>query len=685
MKLYDKKTAFQLRNTHTLVSLFLVIITTAVYWPVGRYGFFKYDDAAYVSKNSNVETGLTLKGAAWAFSSFHAANWHPLTWLSHMMDVELYGLNPGAHHLTNLILHILNTLLLFHLFRRMTETLWQSAFVAVVFALHPLHVESVAWIAERKDVLSTFFGFLTVMSYIRYLKRRGAMQYLMVVLFFALGLMAKPMLMTLPIILLLLDYWPLGRFEFDGSPSIRNAMCRHANSRLVFEKIPLLILSAASSIVTIFAQKQADAIKSLYSFSIHERIANCLLSYIRYIAKTLWPSNLAFQYPYSHDIPMWQALGALLLLGSISMWVVKYSGKYPYLFSGWAWYLVTLIPVIGLVQVGVQAMADRYTYIPMIGLSVVIAWGVPELLRRRHQRILLTTGIVLVTIFLSAMAIKQVRYWENSITLFNHSLRVTQNNYQAHLDVADAFAEENRIENAIDHYKIALQIMPDFAEAHNKLGVALARKGEIDQAISHYREAIRLSTNYPKAQNNLGTALIYKGRLDEAIAHYTQSVLMDPACAATHNNLGLALLRQGRIDRAVRHFQQAVQNEPGNRSAKENLRRAQSLLRAIDEALNNLEEALIADPETVDITCYSRLLANRKQQLNSVIDRYRKALTSQPNFSSTELNLGNYSKAKKVFQEYDALFPLYRKTSEQKPGSLEASYYIRRIDSIRRR
>ena len=458
----QKSSFFTLRR-EGVVCLFLVIGILAVYWQVGNHEFVNYDDKDYITENQHVQAGLTLKSIAWAFTSTYASNWHPLTWLSHMLDCEIYGLNPRGHHFTNVFFHILNSILLFLIFKRMTGAFWKSAFVAALFAIHPLHVESVAWAAERKDVLSTFFCMLTMGAYILYVENQGIKKYLLTVLLFTLGLMAKPMLITLPFVLLLLDYWPLGRFN-KRSPALQ----------LIWEKIPLFVLTAVSSIVTFLVQQKA--MSSLEVFPITARIFNALVSYLSYIVKMIWPFHLAIFYPYPGMPPVWQIAGACLLLVFISCIAIRTVRRYPYFAVGWLWYLGTLVPVIGLVQVGLQSMADRYTYIPLTGIFIIIAWGIPDLIAKwRYKKIgLFITTTTLISI-LMICTWSQVGCWRNSITLFSHAINVTENNSVAHNNLGSAFADQGKASETIKHYAEALRIDPMYADAHYNLGNAFTQ------------------------------------------------------------------------------------------------------------------------------------------------------------------------------------------------------------------
>jgi len=434
--------------------LFLTITTIIVYWQVRTYDFINCDDNLYVIENPSVFSGLTFKNVIWAFTDAHAGNWHPVTWLSHMLDCQVFGLNPGRHHLTNLFFHIANTLLLFLILRMMTGALWQSGFVAALFALHPLHVESVAWIAERKDVLSTFFWMLTMYSYVRYVRAPGLERYWPVLLFFILGLMAKPMLVTLPFVLLLLDYWPLGRFNAGASHKNTSAV-----AGLIREKIPLFVFVAASCSITFFVQKSSGAVRSLEDFSFTVRLANALVSYGGYLAKMVWPHSLAIFYPHPGMPSALKIAGACLMLIGISYVAVKTASKHPYMIVGWLWYVGTLVPVIGLVQVGPQAMADRYTYIPLIGIFIMIAWGIPEAVASwRQKRVCLPVLGIGAVILLSALTWGQAAYWKNSHTLFKHAISVTEKNYTIHYNLGIALFDQGGKTEAITHFAEATRL-----------------------------------------------------------------------------------------------------------------------------------------------------------------------------------------------------------------------------------
>ena len=568
-----------------LVCLVLILATSAVYWHVTGHDFVLLDDNLYVYENSHVQNGLTSDSIIWAFNATNAGLKIPLTWLSLMLDFELYGLNAGGYHLTNLLLHLTNVLLVFFILKLMTGALWRSAFVAALFALHPLHVESVAWVTERKDVLSTLFWLLTMWAYLGYVKRPGMRRYFLIIVSLTLGLLAKPMLVTLPFVLLLLDYWPLGRFQigqFVDTPEapvqapVKSGQPMSAVLGLLWEKIPLFALAAVSSVVTFLAQKSAGALVNFETWPIRIRIANGVVSYVKYLGKMIWPHPLAAFYPHpGHSLTIWKAAGAGLLLVCISVLVVRGARRYPYLVVGWLWYIGTLIPVIGFVQAGSQAMADRFTYIPLIGLYIIIAWGVPEIVPRwPHRNLYLATLSTTLFLFLMALTWKQVQYWKNSISLFEHTVEVTSNNWLCNSNLGIALYREGRTDDAIKHYLEALSIKPDYAEAHDNLGLALYREGRIDDAIKHYLEALSIKPDNAEAHINLGLALDREGRTDDAIKHYLEALRIKPDYAEAHNNLGIAFARRGNLDVAVEHFQKALQIDPNFSQARDNLKKA---------------------------------------------------------------------------------------------------------------
>jgi Flp pilus assembly protein TadD len=573
-----------------LVCLFLAVTTLAVFWQLTNCGFVFIDDPVYVTNNPHVQAGLRGEGILWALTTTHADFWHPLTWLSYMLDCQLFGLRAGMFHLTNLLFHVATSILLFLVFRRMTGALWPSAFVAAMFALHPLHVEPVAWIAQRKDVLSTYFWVLTMWAYARYAERPRLNRYFLVLLFLALGLMAKPMLVTLPFVLLLLDYWPLGRFQF-GQSGGTDSQQRSLAFRLLLEKIPFFVLSAALSIVTYLVQQSRGVLPSLGSFPLTPRIANALVSYVIYIRKMIWPDCLAVFYPHPSRLSWWQVAGSCLLLISISSLVIRAFRRFPYLPIGWLWYIGTLVPVIGLVKFGGHGMGDRYTYVPLIGIFVIIAWGVPDLVARWHYK-----NIGLATIAASVLSVLmvitwlQVQYWTNNFTLFEHALDVTDNNYVAHTNLGIALKNNGRTAEAIGHFTEVLRLRPDYVQAHDNLGNILVAQGKVDEAIYHYFEALRINPNHMKAHNNLGNVLVAQGKVDEAIFHYSEALRINPDFAEVQHNLGVALFRKGKIKEAISCFQEALRIRPDFPNAYYKLKSALVAQAKLDDTIAKARE-----------------------------------------------------------------------------------------------
>lgn len=461
------------RHITIVICLLLVVLTLAVFAQTLWHDFIRLDDDVYITLNEQVlQYGLSRATIWWALTTKYNANWHPLTWISYLTDAELFEFEPWGYHLTNLLLHVANVLLLFLVLSRMTGSVWKSAFVAALFAIHPLHVESVAWVAERKDVLSTFLWLLTMWAYVRYTERASMTRQLALWAVFALGLMAKPMLVTLPLVLLLLDYWPLGR----------TSKTRFLD--LVWEKLPIFGFSLASCIITFQAQSAGGAVGAVQLFTPLIRANNAVVAYVSYMLKTIVPIRLSVYYPhFGPFIPVWQVVGSALILTAITVLVVRAARTRRYLPVGWFWYLVTLVPVIGIVQVGSQAMADRYTYVPLIGLFIIAAWGIPDIVKRSQ---ILRVPAVIVILLLAAVAARQASYWKDSVTLFEHGISVTQHNSVLHADLGLALRDLNRNDEAIAHYEEALRINPRFAEAHNNLAVALYFKGDYKGA---WREA----------------------------------------------------------------------------------------------------------------------------------------------------------------------------------------------------
>ncbi len=634
-----------------LIYVILALATFIAYEQVRRNDFVNYDDDDYVTQNPQVKAGITRESVVWAFTTSHAANWHPLTWLSHMLDCQLFGLNPLWHHLTNLFLHITNTLLLFGVLKRMTGTLWRSAFVAAAFALHPLHVESVAWVAERKDVLSGLFWMLTMWLYIRYAQRPGFATYLLIMLTFALGLMAKQMLVTLPFVLLLLDYWPLGRLQLGQQsggkalPHSKSVKVSYQSStvfHLIGEKIPLFILAVVSGVVTYIVQQSAGAImKQGEAFPLNIRIANALVSYLGYIVKMIYPSRLAPLYPHpGYSLPMWQAIVSALILAIVSVSII-FTARRRYLAAGWLWYLGTLAPVIGLIQVGAQAMADRYTYLPLIGIFIMVAWGVAEPVAKwRYRRIGLgiSAGLVLAVLLICTRI--QVRHWQNNLTLFGHALAVTENNHIMHNNYGNALREKGRMDEAATQFKEALRINPEYLTARDNISQVFLALGRIEEAIAGFTEVLRLKPDYPNAVNNLGVALQKQGKINEAVEKWKKALELKPDHPDAHYNMGLVLAEQGKYDEAIKHFNEALQAKPDWPGPHNDLGLAYAQLGKLDLAIQNYNEALRLKPDYFKAHYNLGFALFRQDKLDDAIRCWSETVRLDPSNHKAYHNLG---------------------------------------------
>jgi len=559
------------------ISFILIIITFSVYWQTKTFDYINFDDNDYITENRHVQAGLSMGNIAWAFTTTHTGPWIPLTWLSYMFGVQLYGMSPGWHHLTNVFFHITNVLLLFFILNQTTQAIWKSCLVAVLFALHPIHVESVAWISERKDVLSTFFFLLTILGYYRYVKQPAVANFLLTLLLFAFSLMAKPMVVTLPFVLILLDYWPLKRFPTNQSkPSRFKTKGRHIKY-LMIEKVPFLILSLIVSLITFLSHQDIGSLGSWKEFPFLDRIANSLASYTKYIGKMIWPNKLAVLYPYA-QISLWEMISSFVFIAVVSWYAIRKRHEQPYFIVGWLWYLGTLVPVIGLVNWGSQAMADRFVYIPFIGLYIIASWGISGLLTKWIQRkIWFVVPTIVIASTLSILSWQQVGHWENSVTLFENSLKKTRNNYIIHNNLGVTLELEEQTEKAIEHYRQALKIKPDYADAHNNIGFALSKIEQMGKAIEHYQQALKKRPNYDKAHNNMGNALYKLDRFDEAIEHYSKALKIKPDFADAHNNIGSALFRKGMTNEAVKHYFKALRINPDHAAARINLRKMRML------------------------------------------------------------------------------------------------------------
>ena len=626
------------------VALCLIIGIVAVYIKVQKFDFVGFDDDLYVTQNHYVQKGISLEGIKWAFTTFHSANWHPVTWLSHMLDCELFGLNPAGHHWTNVEFHIANTLLLFFILFRMTGTIWRSAFVAALFALHPLHVESVAWISERKDVLSTFLGLLSIAAYYGYVKKSSAKYYLLVIVLFSLGLMAKPMLVTLPFVLLLLDFWPLKRFHFQSDFQLRSEAsvgdALRKNYRIILEKVPFFVLIAGSCIVTFFAQKSEGAVKPMASLPLKYRMANAVVSYVKYVLKAIWPHKMAVFYPHpGSTLPLWQIFGAALLILAACYGAIRTVKKYPYLLVGLLWYLGTLVPVIGLVQVGDQAMADRYAYIPLVGIFIIVSWGAWDLFKeRRFQKIFLGMSAAVLLAALSWVTFFQLNTWKNGVTLFEHAVNVTKNNYNAQNNLATALGPTD-LDRAIRHYKEALRIYPGFVMARNNLGLSYSRKGNYKEAALCFTKVLKIDPQNTDTRMDLANIFFLQGKPEKAISEYREILKADPENARAHYNLACMLLSQHKIDQAVKHYNETLNIDPKYSKAHYGLGNILFRQGKIKEAVSHYFKAIQYKPDYVQVynTLGSILAKEGKFKKAGVF--FSAALKIDPGFSEARANL----------------------------------------------
>jgi tetratricopeptide (TPR) repeat protein len=590
-------TFFKIRASDLILLLALTGVIFAVYWKVTSYGFISYDDTSYVTENPDIQKGLSFKTAAWAFTTLSNANWHPLTWLSHMLDYDLYGLSPSGHHLTNLLLHAANTILIVILLYYATGQYRQGLFVAALFALHPLHIQSVAWVAERKDLLCAFFWIITLLLYSVFVRRRSVLFYLLSIVSYAMGLMAKPMLVTLPFVMLLWDYWPLGRFGNSAQSGYGAGLRGYLGA--VVEKIPFIALSVGSSVITYYAQLISEAVVPVKNWSFISRIMNAAVSYVAYIVKMFWPDNLAIIYPLPHTVPLTLALAAGFLLTGISCLIFFFARRrYPYLLVGWLWYLGTLVPVIGIVQVGQQAMADRYTYMPLLGLFIMIAWGFGSLAENHPGRRLLLSS--LAGLVLSALAVCtfiQLSYWKDSITLFSQAVKVVPGNSVACRILGNNLAKEGRTAEGTRYLAEALRIDPQDWIAESDLGLALEGKDRTAEAIYHYTRALTINPRFANAHFNLGNILLKTGKYQEAAGHYLEAIKAEPGRIDARANLGVALYKEGKPREAIEIFREVLPMYAGDAAMNYFLGLAYASVGSIEESIICFEKALSIKPD----------------------------------------------------------------------------------------
>jgi tetratricopeptide (TPR) repeat protein len=648
---------------------------------VARNDFVNYDDSDYVTANRHVQGGFTWENVRWAFTSGHASNWHPLTWYSHMADWQLFGEHPWGHHLVNVVFHIVNTVLVFLVFMQMTGAFWRCAIVASLFGLHPLHVESVAWVSERKDVLSGLFFLLTLWAYTKYVgkttvpgpgenpkseirkrparlakdtggaagspisavggaengpafNRQRLWYYVLALVLFVLGLMSKPMLVTMPFILLLLDFWPFKRLELGFQKAAFKTLLLR-----VGEKVPFFALSVASCMVTFDAQRKGGAVSTILTLG--ARFANAAVSYARYLGKTFWPLNLSVLYPHPGNWPALAVTGASLLLAAIFVVVFLQGRQRPYLVMGWLWFFGMLVPVIGLVQVGIQSMADRYAYLPLIGVFIMLVWGLDELVPKWAGRDnVLATCAAVALLFCAALTVRQVGFWHDSQALFERAVEVTPRNYLAYNNIGYYLSGKGKSAEAVKHYQKSLEINPQYEDALNNIGFALAGQKRYDEALRYYQAALRVRPDNVEVHNNLGNALSEMGRGNEAIEHYLFVLSRKPDHADAHNNLGIALAMQGKLDDAIEHFHAAIQFKPKYANAHSNLGNALAAQHKLDEAIKEYEESLRLSPH--DAQAHNNLGNALAEQgrVAEAVPQYQEALRLNADNPEAHFNLG---------------------------------------------
>ena len=683
------------KKTSLWICVALAAITFAVFWQVTKFEFVNFDDTDFITANPQVQSGLNAKSIAWAFNlkTEVARNWHPITMLTHMLDVEIWKMKPGGHHFDNLLLHVANTLLLFLLLKKMTGAIWRSAFVAALFALHPLHVESVAWMAERKDVLSTFFWLLTTWFYVEFARKPNAKNYALSLAAFALGLMSKPMLVTLPFTLLLLDFWPLKRISNFNSPISNPPKAPAQNPKLktqnllwlVVEKIPFFILSAALCVITFSIQKKGGAMLISSYTSLSSRISNALISYLRYLGKMIWPENLAGLYLHSGGWPTALVTLAAVFLVLVSVAALLLARKRPYFFAGWFWFFGTLVPVIGIVQVGMQAMADRFTYVPLIGIFIALTWGAWEFAAaRKISKMSLSVAGAVVLLACAVVTSVVLPNWKNSERLFTRMITATDKNYMAHYNLGNFYSRGENLEAAVTNYEAAIRYIPDYASAHNNLGGVLMRQRKFDDSIAHYKiaakitpepvqffnlanayfnasrhaeaietyqQALRMNPDYSDAKTNLAlaelafaNALVNTGKLTEAVAHYSAAAQNSPNPGEVYNGLGICFAMQNKMAEAAQQFETALALNPNDSGAHSNLGNALSAQNKFAEAIPHYLTALKINPQDFQSHFNLGLSLSREGKVDEAKAHYEEALRLNP----------NYPEAKKALAELNS-------------------------------
>ena len=643
----------------------LAVLAVAVYLGVGGHDFIGLDDPGYVRDNPHVLAGLTWAGVRWAFTTDLAANWHPITWLSHMLDVTLFGPAPGPQHLVDVVWHAIDTALLFLLLRGRPARSAGARSSRRSSRCIRLHVESVAWIAERKDVLSTFFWLLTMLAYVAYARApagRGRRAYIAALVSLALGLMSKPMLISAPALLLVLDVWPLGRTPWT-LPSARW-------TPLLVEKLPFAALGVASLVVTFIVQRIGGAVSTLQVLPWSMRLENALISYVRYALTMVWPAGLSIFYPYPHDFSVLEVAGAALALAAATALAWRARTRRPYLFAGWAWYVVTLVPVIGLAQVGTQAMADRYTYVPYAGLFIIVAWGAVDLLNARAAQPMLVAVAAAAIIALGVDAHAQVAVWQDTQTVWQHAIDVMPSNYRAHNAMGAWLGEHGRPADAAAEFAESARLDPSYPDAPHNLGVALADQGKYQDAIAQYERALQLNPNFAEAHSDLGLALASTGQVDAALAHYQEALRLDPGLAEAHSNLGLLLMSRGQIGDALHHYRQALAINPSLAGAHRNLGMALQAQGDLAGAISQYQEAIRLRPTFPDAHNDLGFALATTGRVPDAIVEFRQAVSLRPDFVQAHVNLGL---ALAGTSQFDAATAEFQRVLQIDPGNASAA------------
>ncbi len=650
-----------------VAAVLLIAFTLLVYSPATNLPFVNYDDHQFVTEVSQVRQGLSWESLRWAMTAMDvkAAYWYPMTWLSHMVDFHLFGLNPAGHHLTNLLLHLASVLLLFGVLQKMTGALWRSALVAALFAIHPIHVESVAWVAQRKNVLSTLFWLLTIGAYVGYVRKPEWRRYLGMMGIFVLGLMSKPMLVTLPCVLLLLDYWPLGRLGRD----LKETWGRLPS--LVAEKLPLFIPVAGASVLAIQAQAQGGAMPSWEGLPLGIRVANAVLAYGLYLKKMVWPTDLAVFYPHPGSaLGAWPVAVAALLLGTISLGVWWQGQRHRYLVVGWLWYLGTMFPVSGLIQVGGHAMADRYAYVPFMGLFIMVAWGTADLIRNLGLRKewLVAAGLCIL-MPLTLLSRVQLGYWQSTTALFEHALLVTSNNHVAHNLLGLESMGKKEFTRAEEQFMEAIKISPKYAQAYNSLGLALLEQDRFEEAVERFSQSLKLNPNSVDTLNNLGILWLKKGKLREAALQFSQVMEVDPMFAKAYSNMGLVMAQQQRFQEAITWYARALEIAPDSYDTLNNLGVALTATDRLTQALENLSRAREINPSNVEAYANLGLALAKAGRIEEAAQRLSQAIEIQPNFAESYYYLAPVRTAQERTPE---AIEYYRAALERKPNYLAA-------------